>query len=193
MPYQDIRRAKAIEQANKNRFLKVNSYLNDNSGIYVLTREDENGILYAYVGQAKHILTRLAQHLINYQHIDLSLKKHGLYSIENPYGWHVVFSNFPIEELDAREREFIKTYASHGYQLRNKTAGGQDSGKLQINEYRPSKGYRDGLEQGRKNLAKELSHIIDKHLVVSLKPEKQNNKVSQKAYDKFNDLLKVDE
>ena len=172
MPYQDIRRAKAIEQANKNRFLKVNSYLNDNSGIYVLTREDENGILYAYVGQAKHILTRLAQHLINYQHIDLSLKKHGLYSIENPYGWHVVFSNFPIEELDARER---------------------DSGKLQINEYRPSKGYRDGLEQGRKNLAKELSHIIDKHLVVSLKPEKQNNKVSQKAYDKFNDLLKVDE
>ena len=49
------------------------------------------------------------------------------------------------------------------------------------------------MEQGRKNLAKELSHIIDKHLVVSLKPEKQNNKVSQKAYDKFNDLLNVDE
>ena len=49
------------------------------------------------------------------------------------------------------------------------------------------------MQVGRKNLAKELSHIIDKHLVVSLKPEKRNNKVSQKAYDKFNDLLKVDE
>lgn len=193
MSYQDIRRAKAIEYKNKQRFLEVNPNLNDESGIYMLTREDEDGFKYAYIGQARHVLTRLAQHLVNFQHIDLSLKKHGLYSVENPYGWHVVFSNFPIEELDAREREFIKTYASHGYQLRNKTAGGQDSGKLQINEYRPSKGYRDGLEQGRKNLAKELSHIIDKHLVVSLKPEKQNNKVSQKAYDKFNDLLKVDE
>lgn len=192
MSYQDIRRAKSIEQANKNKFLKVNPYLNNESGIYVLTRKDENGIKYAYVGQAKHILTRLAQHLVNYQHIDLSLKKHGLYSSENSYGWYVSFYNFPIAELDAREREFIKLYASHGYQLRNKTAGGQDSGKLQINEYRPTKGYRDGLEQGRKNLAKELSHIIDKHLVVGLKPEKANNKVSQKALEKFNDLLNTD-
>jgi len=46
-----------------------------------------------------------------------------------------------------------------------------------------------GLAQGRKNLARELSNIIDKHLIVSLKPEKQNNKISIKALEKFNELI----
>ena len=74
MSYQDIRKAKAIECKNKMKLLTVNPKLDDNSGIYFLTREDENEIKYAYVGQAKHILTRLVQHLVGYQHIDLSLK-----------------------------------------------------------------------------------------------------------------------
>ena len=79
----------------------------------------------------------------------------------------------------------------HGYQCRyNKTGGGQGEGKEKINEYRPEKGYHDGLAQGRKNLAKELSSIIEKHLTVSVKPEKANNKVSQKALEKFWNLLK---
>ena len=38
-------------------------------------------------------------------------------------------------------------------------------------------------------MARELSHIIDTHLTVSLKCEKQNNKVSQRAFEKFNELL----
>lgn len=187
--YQNIRQAKAIENKNKKRLLAVNNTLDDKSGIYFLTRTDENGIKYAYIGQAKHILTRLAQHLAGYQHIDLSLKKHGLYSSENPYGWKVGFLHFSLSELDEKEQYYIKQYATGGYQLRNKTAGGQGEGKSQIDEYRPTKGYRDGLAQGRKNLARELNNIIDKHLVVSLKPEKANNKVSQKALEKFNGLL----
>ena len=56
MNYKQI---KAIEQKNKKRLLEINSKLNDSSGIYVLVRTDENGIKYAYVGQAKHVLTRL--------------------------------------------------------------------------------------------------------------------------------------
>lgn len=194
MSYQDIRRAKAIEQANKNKFLKVNPELDDGSGIYILLRTDENGIVYFYVGQSVHILSRLAQHMVGFQHIDLSLKSRNLISEDNPYGWNVKFKHYPINELDKMEQRWILELTKRGYQCRyNKTSGSQGVGKEKINEYRPTKGYRDGLEQGRKNLAKELSHIIDKHLVVSLKPEKQNNKVSQKAYDKFNDLLKVDE
>lgn len=189
MSYQNIRQAKAIEYKNKQRLLAVNPKLDDKSGIYFLTRVDENDIKYAYIGQAKHILTRLAQHLVGYQHIDLSMKNHGLYSNDNPYGWNVNFMHFSLSELDEKEQYYIKQYANAGYQLRNKTAGGQGEGKSQINEYRPAKGYCDGLLQGRKNLAKELSHIIDKHLVVSLKPEKANNKVSIKALEKFNDLL----
>lgn len=188
MDYKNIRKAKMIEANNKHRFLKVNPDLDDKSGIYILTRE-EDGFKYAYVGQAKHILTRLAQHLVGYQHIDLSLKKHGLYSDQNPCGWKVNALHFKESELDEKEQFFIRLYASHGYQMRNKTSGSQGTGKKQIDEYKPAKGYRDGLLQGKKNLARELSHIIEKHLVVDLKPEKQNNKVSQKAFEKFKELL----
>ena len=35
----------------------------------------------------------------------------------------------------------------------------------------------------------ELSHIIDTHLTVSLKEGKENNKVSQMAFEKFKGLL----
>ena len=47
-----------------------------------------------------------------------------------------------------------------------------------------------GFPKAEKNMARELSHIIDTHLTVSLKPEKQNNKVSQRAFEKFNELLR---
>lgn len=190
MKNSNIAKAKAIEAKNKGKILLINPEINDNSGIYFLTREDEDSIKYAYIGQAKHILTRLAQHLSGYQHIDLSIKKHGFASMSNPVGWYIHFLNFEESELDEKEQYYIKLYAQKGYQLRNKTAGGQCEGKRQIDEYRPQKGYRDGVAQGRKNLAKELSGIIDKHLVISLKPEKENNKISQRAFEKFCDLLK---
>lgn len=189
---ENLRKAKAIESKNKKRLLAVNPELDEKSGIYFLVRQDEDGIKYAYIGQAKHLLTRLAQHLTGYQHIDLSLKKHGFLSDDNQFGWNIGFLHFEESELDEMEQHFIQLYANNGYQLRNKTAGGQGEGKRQIDEFRPAKGYRDGIEQGRKNLARELSNIIDKHLTVSLKEEKKNNKVSIKAFEKFNDLLHVD-
>lgn len=190
MNYQNIKQAKAIEAKNKKRLLEVNPKLDDRSGIYFLTRVDEDGINYFYIGQAKHILTRLAQHLVGYQHIDRSMVKRGLYSNKNPYGWKIGFLHYPISELDKWEQHWILEYTKKGYQCRyNKTSGGQGDGKEKINEFKPSKGYRDGLAQGRKNLARELKGIIDKHLVVSLKPEKANNKISIKAFEKFNAIL----
>jgi hypothetical protein len=191
--YQSIRQAKAIEQNNKKRLLEVNPKLDEESGIYFLTRIDENGFKYAYIGQAVHILTRLAQHLVGYQHIDLSLKKHKLYSKSNPCGWKIGFLHFPKSELDKQEQHYIKAYADKGYQLRNKTSGSQGEGKAQIDDYKPSKGYRDGIQQGRKNLAKELSHIAEKHLKIEIREDKRYNKVSQKQYEKFMDLLKAGE
>lgn len=163
------------------------------SGIYVFYRTDEAEIRRAYCGQAVSLCERCASHLAEYDHIALSLKKHGFYSEKNPYGWRLVFETCPKCEMDKREVETIKKLADSGYQMYNVTAGSQGKGKLVTGEYKQPKTYREGMQVGRKNLAKELSHIIDKHLVVSLKPEKQNNKVSQKAYHKFNDLLKIDE
>ena len=189
MDYKKFRQAKAIESKNKQKWLELNPELDDKSGIYVLRRTDENGFKYAYVGQAKHIITRLAQHLVGYQHIDLSIKKHGLHTPDNKYGWSVGFFHVPESELDNMERHYIKVFADEGYQLRNKTSGSQGTGKSQIDDYRPSKGYYDGIKQGKKSLAKELSHIAEKHLEIRLKPEKQGNKVSEKQYEKFMTLI----
>ena len=190
MDYQKFKQAKAIEQKNKKKLLEINPNLDDRSGIYFLTRVDEYGFKYGYIGQAKHLLTRLAQHLVGYQHIDLSLKKHGLYAMENnPYGWKVDFVYTKESDLDEMEQHYIKQFANAGYQLRNKTSGSQGVGKKQIDEYRPAKGYRDGIQQGKISLARDLRHIIEKHLTVELKPEKQGNKVSMKALEKFNALL----
>lgn len=196
MSYQNIARAKAIEQENRKRLLKINPKLNDKSGIYFLLREDENGFKFAYVGQAVHTLSRLASHLVGYeQHIDLSIRKHKLYSEDNPYGWRVEFLNFPESQLDEKEKYYIKLYADNGYQLRNVSIGGQggnrDSGS--IGERKAPKGYMQGIQQGRKNLARELSNIAEKHLKIEIRDDKKHNKVSQKQYEKFMDLLKVGE
>ena len=133
---------------------------------------------------------RLASHLSGYeQHIDRSLKAHGLYSEDNPNGYKVNFLHYPESKLDEMEQYYIQLYAEKGWALKNKTAGSQGVGKVKIADFKPAKGYMDGLKQGRKNLAKELSHIIDKHLTVQLKPDKQHNKVSQRAFEKFKGLL----
>lgn len=191
--YKNIARIKAIEQKNEKKLLAVNPNLDNQSGIYFLTRVDsESGIKFSYVGQALRIKQRMLQHMTGYQHIDLSLRKHGLYSESNPSGWRINFLHFPKEQLDEKERYYITLYAKNGYQSRNKDTGG-GAGKQELGERKEPKGYRDGLAQGRKNLAKELKNIIDKHLTVSLKTEKQNNKVSIKAYEKFNDLLNTED
>lgn len=187
--WKNVAKAKAIEKKNRERILEVNPHIDDGSGIYFLTRTDEDGFRYAYIGQAVNLLSRLAGHLKGYQHIDLSIKSHGLYSTENIYGWKIGFLHYPVDKLDKWEQYWIKCYADKGYQLRNKTSGSQGEGKKQIADYKPPKGYRDGIQQGRINLAKELANIADKHLVIGLKPEKQNNSISQKQYQKFMELL----
>lgn len=167
--------------------------MKNQSGIYFYTRTDENGISYFYIGQSVDCLERSISHLTGYQHIDLSIKKRGFYSGKNPYGWKLNVMYYPKDKLDEMEQYWILEYTKRGYQCRyNKTAGGQGEGKEKINEFKPSKGYRDGIQQGRKNLARELSHIIEKHLVVTIREDKQGNKVSQKQLDKFMELINAD-
>ena len=79
MSYKDYK-TKIIE--HKKMLVSMFGNIPNTSGIYIFARND-NGIKYAYVGQAKHLLTRIAEHFLGYQHIDLSIKKHGLYSTDN--------------------------------------------------------------------------------------------------------------
>ena len=182
----NIARVKSIQRQNIQRLKKLNPDIDSKSGIYFLTRNEPQ----IYIGQARHLDERLASHLSGYeQHIDRSLKALGLYSEDNPYGYKVNFLHYPKSKLDEMEQYYIQLYAEKGWALKNKTAGSQGVGKVKIADFKPAKGYMDGLKQGRKNLAKELSHIIDKHLTVQLREDKQNNKVSQKELEKFNRLL----
>ena len=188
--------AKAIEKENKKKLLKLNPELNDESGIYFFLREDENGFRFAYIGQAVKIPTRLASHMTGYeQHIDLSLRKHKLYDEQkNPNGWRVEFLNFPESELDEKEKYYIKLYADKGYQLRNVSLGGQGENRASgsIGERKAPKGYMQGIQQGKKVLARELSHIAEKHLKIEIREDKKNNKVSQKQFEKFKELMNED-
>lgn len=186
----NYRQIKAIEQKNKERILKMCPNTPESSGIYILTRE-ENGFKYAYIGQAKHLLTRLAQHLTGYQHIDLSIKKHGLKSKEKPYGWDIEWVSCSECYLDDYEKEFIRVFANKGYQLRNKTSGSQGKGKQGLDDQKSPKGYYDGLRQGYKNARKEISHLFEKHLNYSKKSDKPN-KIQEKALVKFKEFLDWD-
>lgn len=181
------RQIKAIEKSNGERLVKHFGAITNESGIYVLRRE-ENGFRFAYVGQAKHIFDRLVGHLSGYQHIDLSIKKHGLYSETNPCGWNLsLVVRYPLEELDEREQEFVKSIANCGYQMLNKTAGGQTKGKFEIAETKPRKTYREGLAQGYLNAKRDIAKLFDKSLIAVIKGNTNKNK--EKALQKFKEFL----
>ena len=182
----------AMKSEREKTIKKICPNIPCSSGIYVFYRTDEANIRRAYCGQAVNLIERTSSHLSEYDHIALSLKKHGFYDKDNPCGWKLAFATCTKCDLDRREVETIKELSDKGYQMYNIIAGSQGKGKIVTGEYKQPKTYREGIQAGRKNLAKELSHIIDKHLVVGLKPEKSNNKVSQKALEKFNDLLNTD-
>lgn len=166
--------------------LKVCPQISHRSGIYFLLREDLDG-KFGYIGKSEtSLLERMCSHLIGYQqHIDVSLKKRGFYSEVNPSGWKLNVLYYPRADVDRWERHWIAEYRKAGYTLYNIESGGTD-GKTIIGERKPPKTYRDGLAQGRKALKRELKHIIDIHLEISLKKE---TKISQKALQKFYDLL----
>ena len=169
--------------------LKICPSISHTSGIYFYTRED-NGEKYCYIGKAVDLIERNISHCMGYsQHIDKSLKSRGFYGKNNPKGWKLGVLYYPKSELDMWERHWIAKYKDAGYKLYNVESGGTD-GKTIIGERKPPKSYRDGLAQGRKSLAKELRHIIDTHLEVKVRKE---SKISQKAIEKFWNLLKEEE
>lgn len=45
------------------------------------------------------------------------------------------------------------------------------------------------MKQGRLNLARELSSIAEKHLKIEIRDDKKNNKISQRQFEKFKELL----
>lgn len=173
-----------IEYAEKIRQLCPN--VSQVSGIYAFTRVTEEGIRFCYVGQAVHLLERLVSHLQGFSEIDNSIRKHGLYSKENPCGYKIHILE-KTSDLDEKEKFWIMRYVGAGFQLKNKTLGGQGQGKTQLREYKESRGYHDGLKQGYKNAQRFIAKLFEKNLVFSVNGETNKNK--EKALKKFKDFL----
>lgn len=179
---------KERRELNKQKILSVCPNAKDESGIYFLIRVS-NGFKFAYIGQSVKMLTRLAQHLEGFeQHIDRSIRAHGLYSEENTEGWTVNCLPFPESQLDDKERYYIRLYANNGFQLRNKTLGGQDDKKVGIAPNKPSKGYFDGKKQGYEDCRKFVVSFFEKNLDFTIKGDTNKNK--EKAFIKFQNFLK---
>ena len=157
-------------------------------GIYIYHRVDANGFKSCYVGQSVGIIDRLVAHMGEYDHIALSLKKHGYQSEDNPFGWQIDYFYCDQSELDEKERETLaEWHINNGYAPYNRTTGGQDGGKQGLDGRKPTKGYREGLAQGRKNTQREIAKLFEKNLTYEINGKPNKNK--EKAYDKFTAFL----
>ena len=136
----DYKQILAIQRANEERIKKISPIINHESGIYLFYRNNEEGEFCVYIGQAKDLLQRTAQHLTGYKkknptHIDRSLFVHKLYSENNKNGWKVSVLKFaPQNELDQLEKDYIKEYQSLNCKVYNITGGGQFDKAVDINE-----------------------------------------------------------
>ena len=185
----NMKQVYAIARNSELRWKEIYPELDHYTGIYVLTRQDENGFKYSYIGQAKDVLKRLGQHLTGFQHIDLSLKKHGL---NGAFGWKIKeIIKCQEDQLDEAEQVYIKKYANLGYQLRNKTSGSQGEGKDCLDvERKPSKGYYDGVEYGYNKAIKEIGILFDKYLDAVIKGD--SNKIKERKLEEFLHLIRGD-
>lgn len=172
----------------KKEIQKVAPDITEDSGIYIYERTQK----YIYIGQARSLMQRCVGHRLSYdQRIDISLKKHGYFDpIFNKNGWKLrVLQNCDIDRLDAEERYWIERYKQDpSIELLNITGGGQGDKASDIAERKPSKGYRDGVKQGREKVIKELNERLlkgDIELVI-----KNPNKIKQKHLDKILQILK---
>lgn len=178
----------AIKRDLEKKVQTHNSKITHDSGIYAFERT----VNYVYVGQSKDLLNRTVSHLQGYeQHIDLSLKKHGIYSNQNPAGWRVdVLEKCEECDLDGAERRWIEYYnTSPVCELLNITDGGQGKGKADIGQRKAVKGYQDGKKAGRDKILKEINERLvkgDIRLVID-KP----NKIKEKHLAKLYEILGV--
>lgn len=181
----------------KKVILKQNPNIDDSSGIYIIWRYDPElakGVI--YVGQSLHCLERLAKHLLGYQAIDNSIRKHKIYDrYENPNGYKFATREHCSKELlDEREKYWIEEYQKDGWILKNITGGGQIDKATDINERKASKGYHDGLKQGYKNCLRDVKEFFDKYLDFVIKePRLTKTKkpvaIKQKKYEEFKKLI----
>ena len=194
----NYRQIYAIKKKRKEQIKELCPEIDETSGIYIFLRwKKEEKKWCVYIGQAKNLLERCANHLDGYKtknpsHIDKSLKTHGIRTKENPEGWLLnVVAKCSIDELDTMEKDFIEYYRKKGNtKLYNITIGGQNEGKVDFQERSQEKlkRYKHGKEQGEKKVLEKVKTYFDKYLdyVIKGKP----NKIKERKLKEFEDFLK---
>lgn len=181
----------AIQRQNEEIINQQNPSINTKSGIYLFFRTNEENEKCCYIGQAKNLLWRTAQHLSGEkQHIDLSLFKHKWFNENNPTGWQLTILEFcKQEDLDKQEQYYINKYVDLGYKVYNVTGGGQLNKKQDINGRNQIKlkSYANGKQFGYEKARKEIVLLFTKYLKFDVKKE---NVLSQRAKEKFEKFLK---
>jgi len=159
-------------------------------GIYIFNRyDDDKGKQCYYVGQAKNLRRRMAQHLLEFDHIGLSLKKHGLWHrTKNPNGWYCEYFRRPESLLDKFEKEVIASIqSSKEYELYNITSGGQGKGKCDIRKRAERGGWRKGKDAGYEKAYAEIAEVVEKY-TNGLSPK--NGQIAQRKTQELNEKLK---
>lgn len=181
---------------NKNKRIIQNLCDNEigaESGIYAFYRTNENGEKCIYIGQAKNLLQRTAQHLMGrQQHIDKSLYVHKLYSKDNPNGWKLrVLIKCAESDLDHFEQFYIKFNKEKGYKMYNVTGGGQFDKKSNIGERAETnlKRYRTGKNKGYDQAKDYVKTMFEKYIDYSIKGK--SNKTKERKLKEFKEWLEV--
>ena len=167
------------------RIKKICPNIENKSGIYMWYRNAE---IKCYIGQAKgRLLDRSIDLLLQYDHLGNSIRNHGLFSKDNPTGWKLVFYYCDDDQLNDKEREEIAKYRNLGYTLYNITSGGQNEGKVDINQRQASKGYQEGLHKGYEKCKREIQVLFEKYLVAEIK--EKPNKIKERKLKEFKEWL----
>ena len=161
--------------------LKQFPALKDNmcqTGIYLWSRFDEYGTFCWYIGKAKNLLRRTAQHIMDGQsHLDKSIKKHGFWKEEkNENGWDFTIIEYCSEsKLDEREQYWIDKYrkvSPDNSKMYNVESGGT-TGKTIIGEKKQRRDIKWKAEARAKVLAefREYFDIVPKDNAIKGKDE----------------------
>lgn len=190
----DDRQRWAIQRANEKRIKAICPEITTQSGIYLFYRLNENNEKCVYVGQAKNLLQRTAQHLTVVKketHIDKSLQKHKLYDLQNLNGWRVfVIKKADVSELDNLEKHYIDFYKNQkNVKLYNVTGGGQKDKAADVGERMPKKlkSYAKGKAYAYEKVRSEIAKLFKKNLTFSINGK--TNKTKEKAFEKFKKFI----
>ena len=162
------------------------------SGIYLFYRKNEQGQDCCYIGQAKNLLERTAQHLMGRkQHIDKSLYVHKLYNGNNRFGWKLaILKKCNMDELDYFEQFYINFYKDiDNTVLYNVTGGGQIDKAKDIGERLQTKlkSYKNGKDLGYEKARNEIKVFFEKYLDYSIKGKP--TKIKERKLAEFGEFI----